>query len=68
MAFGPRDRVVKVRKDALLYLAHVSKGPDKLWRQECAPQRYVEDADGSSLYAALRVLVDHCPALIELEP
>ena len=68
MAFGPHDRVVKVRQGAALFLAHVARGADKLWRQDCEPRLYVEDADGSSLYQALRDLVDHCPALVELEP
>ena len=69
LAFGPQDRVVKLRlPDGGLALAHVSRGTDKLWRPECGPQPFVDDADGSSIYNALRALVDHCPVLVELEP
>ena len=69
MAFGPNDRVVKARNtDGSLVLAHIVKGPDKLWRAECGPQGFVNDEDGSSIYKALRALIDHCPALVELEP
>jgi hypothetical protein len=70
MAFGPDDRVVKVPSGdgASTFLAHVARGEDRLWRQDCEPQSFVADADGSSLYQALRRLVDQCPALIELEP
>jgi hypothetical protein len=68
MAFGPHDRVVKVKGSGAQYLAHVSRGSDKLWRCECGPEAFVDDADGSSIYQALRRLVDHCPILVELEP
>lgn len=70
MAFGPEHRVVKASADEppVLYLAHVIRGEDKLWRQDCEPRPYQDDADGASLYQALRDLIDHCPALVELEP
>jgi hypothetical protein len=69
MAFGPYDRVVKLKLEGGgQALAHVCRGADKLWRPECGPQAFVDDSDGSSLYQALRALVDHCPILVELEP
>ena len=68
MAFGPHDRVVKLRWEGAQYLAHVTRGADKQWRPDCGPEAFVDDADGSSLYQALRRLVDHCPILVELEP
>ena len=70
MAFGPDHRVVKVRpgNGASLFLAHVVRGEDRLWRQECEAQAYTDDPEGSSLYGALRALIDHCPILAELEP
>lgn len=70
MAFGPDHRVVKVRSvhGASLSLAHVVRGEDRLWRQDCEAQPYTDDPEGSSLYGALRALIDHCPLLAELEP
>jgi hypothetical protein len=70
LAFGPDHRVVKARsaEGATQFLAHVTRGPDRLWRLDCEPVPFVEDADGSSLYGALRSLVDRCPTLAELEP
>jgi hypothetical protein len=70
MAFGPAHRVVKVRRssDGAQVLAHVSRGEDRLWRQHCEAQAFVEDPEGTSLYDALRRVVDACPVLVELEP
>jgi hypothetical protein len=70
MAFGPQHRIVKLREapGGGQFLAHVALGEDRLWRQDCAPQPFQDDPEGSSLYQALRRLIDHCPALVELEP
>lgn len=70
MAFGPQDRVVKAKResDGSFFLAHLVKGADQLWRQECGAQPFTPSQDGASLYQALRQLVDHCPRLVELEP
>jgi hypothetical protein len=70
MAFGPEHRVVKVRPagSPSLFLAHVVRGEDRLWRQDCEAAAYIEDADGASLYQALRALIDACPVLGDLEP
>jgi hypothetical protein len=70
MAFGPEHRVVKVRSadGATQYLAHVVRGEDRLWRLDCGAQAFTEDPEGSSLYNALRALIDACPTLAELEP
>lgn len=70
MAFGPEHRVVKVRPAAgdSIFLAHVVRGQDRLWRQDCEPTSFKEDSDGASLYQALRALIDACPILAELEP
>jgi len=70
MAFGPDHRVVKFRPSAggPQFLVHVVRGEDRLWRQDCEPQGFVDDAEGSSLYQALRNIIDACPTLEELEP
>jgi hypothetical protein len=70
MAFGPEHRVVKVRSadGAVQYLAHVVRGEDRFWRQDCEAQPFTEDPEGNSLYKALRALIEACPALDELEP
>jgi hypothetical protein len=70
MAFGPEHRVVKAKRvsDGALVLAHVARGEGRLWSQHCEAQPYVEDAEGTSLYEALRRVVDGCADLVELEP
>jgi hypothetical protein len=70
MAFGPQHRVVKAQRaaDGALLLVHVARGEDRLWRQHCGSQAFVEDAEGASLYEALRRLIDGCQELVELEP